>query len=203
MQRLPRPHRPRAVPFAAAVGGMVVPALIYFAINPGGGDSQGWAIPMATDIAFAVGIMAMLGKRVPLALKVFVIALAIVDDIGAVLVIAIFYTAEISTPALLGALALLAVAFGAGRLGIRSALVYAIIGFFMWNMLLTSGVHATIGGFTKSGAHRGYDLAECVNAIRSVGFVNTLAIDYRGRGDPAEHIEKARVVLQEAIDGDK
>ncbi|MCH6550581.1 MAG: Na+/H+ antiporter NhaA [Planctomycetes bacterium] len=138
--------RQAAVPFAAAVGGMVVPALIYFAINPGGGDSQGWAIPMATDIAFAVGIMAMLGKRVPLALKVFVIALAIVDDIGAVLVIAIFYTAEISTPALLGALALLAVAFIAGRLGIRSALVYAIIGFFMWNMLLTSGVHATIGG---------------------------------------------------------
>ncbi|MCP3903424.1 MAG: Na+/H+ antiporter NhaA [Planctomycetes bacterium] len=138
--------RKAAVPIAAAVGGMVVPALIYFAINPSGNDSDGWAIPMATDIAFAVGIMAILGRRVPLALKVFVTALAIVDDLGAVLVIAFFYSDGIAMQALVSALALLAIAFVLGRLGVRAPLVYAVIGFFMWNNLLTSGVHATIGG---------------------------------------------------------
>ncbi|MHC5114963.1 MAG: Na+/H+ antiporter NhaA [Planctomycetota bacterium] len=161
--------RRAAVPIMAAIGGMVVPALIYFGFNPGGNDAQGWAIPMATDIAFAVGIMALLGRRVPLALKVFVTALAIVDDLGAVLVIAFFYTEGIEKSALYAAVSMLAVAFVLGRLGVRSPIVYVVIGFFMWNNLLTSGVHATIGGvllaFTIPAKVR-FDGARFVNFAR-------------------------------------
>jgi NhaA family Na+:H+ antiporter len=138
--------RQASVPIAAAIGGMVVPAVIYAVVNSGGEAARGWAIPMATDIAFAVGIMAMLGKRVPLSLKIFLTAVAIVDDIGAVLVIAFFYTTEISFITLGLAAGLLAIAFVAARLGVRTPLFYAIIGIFMWLMLLKSGVHATIGG---------------------------------------------------------
>jgi NhaA family Na+:H+ antiporter len=140
--------RKAAIPIAAAIGGMVVPALVFVAMNlrAEGDEMRGWAIPMATDIAFAVGIMAMLGSRVPLALKVFVTALAIVDDIGAVLVIALFYTPEVNVTALGVAGGLVVLSFIAARAGLRSAVVYFIIGLLMWLMLLASGVHATIGG---------------------------------------------------------
>ncbi|MDZ4829079.1 MAG: Na+/H+ antiporter NhaA [Phycisphaerae bacterium] len=136
-------------PAIAAVGGMVVPALLYLSIAGsmgGAAVTRGWAIPTATDIAFAVGIMAMLGHRVPRRLRIFVTALAIVDDLLAVIVIGVFYTSDISLVALGGAAAALAVSFGANRLGVRSPLVYLLIGIALWAMLLRSGVHATIGG---------------------------------------------------------
>jgi NhaA family Na+:H+ antiporter len=138
--------RKAAIPFFAAVGGMAVPALVYVAINLGDEDMKGWAIPCATDIAFAIGIMSLLGKRVPVGLKVFLTALAIADDLGAVLVIAIFYTNEIAFEPLIGAAAALMLSVIANRLQIRTPMIYAVIGIFMWLMLLKSGVHATVGG---------------------------------------------------------
>src|ERR671915_580545 len=138
--------RQAALPIAAALGGAVIPAAIYLAINAGTEGSAGWGIPMATDIAFALGILALLGQRAPTALKVFVTALAIVDDIVAVLVIALFYTSEISWGALgLGGLFLVALVV-ANLIGVGKTLVYALLGVGLWLAFLLSGVHATIAG---------------------------------------------------------
>ncbi|KAB2953249.1 Na+/H+ antiporter NhaA [Heliorestis acidaminivorans] len=138
--------RQSAFPIAAAIGGMVVPAGIYAALNWGTEGITGWGIPMATDIAFALGILALLGKRVPLALKIFLAALAIVDDLGAVLVIALFYTADISGMALAVAFGFLAVLALANFIGVRHPLIYILLGIGLWFAFLKSGVHATIGG---------------------------------------------------------
>src|SRR3984885_12302373 len=138
--------RQAAFPFMAALGGSIVPALIYFSINKGGAGANGWGIPMATDIAFALGVLALLGSRIPVALKVFVAALAIVDDIFGVLVIALFYTQHLSLWALVLAFVGVAVSFTANWIGIRSPAVYAVIGVCVWIAVLSSGVHATIAG---------------------------------------------------------
>jgi NhaA family Na+:H+ antiporter len=138
--------RQAALPIMAALGGVVAPALFYTALNMGGPGAPGWGIPMATDIAFALGVMALLGERVPLGLKVFLTALAIVDDIAAVLVIAVFYTAQIDWTALAGAALCLGALFLLSRLGARRPLTYALGGLLLWLLVLASGVHATIAG---------------------------------------------------------
>jgi NhaA family Na+:H+ antiporter len=135
-----------AFPLIAAVGGTIVPALIYLSLNHGGIAHKGWGIPMATDIAFALGVLALLGDRVPVSLKIFVTALAIVDDIIAVLVIALFYTAQIHFLSLAAGLAGVAVSFGLNLLGVRKPAVYAFLGLCVWGAVLKSGVHATVAG---------------------------------------------------------
>jgi NhaA family Na+:H+ antiporter len=139
--------RKAILPIGAAIGGMLFPAIIFLFFNPTGYESNGWGIPMATDIAFALGIMAILGKRVPLSLKIFLTAMAIADDIGAVLVIAFFYTSEIEFfNIFIGAL-FLGTMISLNLLGVRNTVVYAIIGIGgVWMAFLMSGVHATIAG---------------------------------------------------------
>ncbi len=131
---------------AAALGGMVTPALIYTAFNLGGEGAAGWGVPMATDIAFALGVLSLLGRRVPLSLKVFLTALAIVDDLGAVLVIAVFYTSRLNIAALAIAALVFALALLLGALRVRALTVYALVGLVLWYYVLLSGVHATVAG---------------------------------------------------------
>jgi NhaA family Na+:H+ antiporter len=138
--------RQAALPIAAAIGGMVLPALIYFAINPDGDSSRGWGIPMATDIAFAIGALVLLAHRVPKALITFLVALAIVDDLGAVVVIALFYTDQLVWEALLSASAILGVLVVLNLVGIRQPMPYFLLGVLLWFALLKSGVHATLAG---------------------------------------------------------
>ncbi len=138
--------RQALLPIFCAFGGAIVPAGIYFAVNQGTETVSGWGIPMATDIAFALAVIAMLGKRVPASLKVFLAALAIVDDLIAILVIAIFYSAELHTIYLGYAAAILALLFIFNRLGVRSLIFYLIPGLFIWYFVHHSGIHATIAG---------------------------------------------------------
>ena len=138
--------RKAALPIAAALGGMLVPALLFMLAGVSGTETRGWAIPMATDIAFALGIIALLGDRIPRSLAVFLTALAIVDDLGAVLVIAIFYTGELNVLALSAGTAFLAILVAGNRLGIKSPNFYALVGLLLWVALLKSGLHATIAG---------------------------------------------------------
>jgi NhaA family Na+:H+ antiporter len=133
-------------PIAAAVGGMVAPALIYVALNAGGPGADGWGIPMATDIAFAVGILALFGSRIPSAARIFLLTLAIVDDLGAIAVIAVFYTDDLSMPWLATAGGLIALAILLRILNVWSGPVYLVIGVALWVAMLESGVHATIAG---------------------------------------------------------
>lgn len=135
-----------SLPIAAALGGMIVPAALYMLLNTEGEGARGWGIPMATDIAFALGVLALLGPRIPLSLKVFLAALAIVDDLGAVMVIAVFYTASINWTALAVGFVLLGALVVANRLHARNPLIYLFVGIVVWVAFLKSGVHATVAG---------------------------------------------------------
>jgi Na+:H+ antiporter, NhaA family len=136
-----------ALPAAGALGGMIVPVAVFVLLNSGDAAAlRGWAIPAATDIAFAVGILAMLGSRVPLSLKVFLTSLAIFDDIGAILIIAFFYTEQLSSSALLFAGVMIAVLLFLNQRGVTNKTPYLIIGVALWLAVLKSGIHATIAG---------------------------------------------------------
>lgn len=135
----------RVLPGIAAAGGMLVPAAIYLALNPGP-TAVGWAIPAATDIAFALGVIALLGNRVPASLRIFLAALAIIDDLGAVAIIAFFYTADLSVIDLAGAGLAVLVLVGLNRAGVRRLLPYLLVGVVLWMLVLRSGVHATLAG---------------------------------------------------------
>jgi NhaA family Na+:H+ antiporter len=134
------------LPIVAAVGGMVVPALLYLGLQAGQPGESGWGIPMATDIAFVVGCIAVLGDRVPKSLRILLLSLAIVDDIGAILVIAIGYTDALSVPWLIRGVAGLLLVLFLGRIGVRNVGIYAVVGAFVWVAFHESGVHATIAG---------------------------------------------------------
>jgi NhaA family Na+:H+ antiporter len=138
--------RQAALPLCAAVGGMLVPALVFIAVNGSNPGGEGWGIPMATDIAFSLGILSLLGKRVPLALKVFLAAFAIVDDLGAVIVIAAFYSQSIGWNYLLIALILFILLAVYVRVGFRSGTIFLVVGGFIWYYVLKSGLHPTVAG---------------------------------------------------------
>ena len=136
-----------ALPGIAAIGGMLVPALFYIAFNYNDATAlKGWAIPTATDIAFALGVLSLLGKRVPVSLKIFLMALAIIDDLGAIVIIALFYTADLSTLAISVAAASLVILIIMNRLGVTRKAAYILIGTVLWVSVLKSGVHATLAG---------------------------------------------------------
>ena len=138
--------RKAALPVSAALGGLVLPALIFTAFNAGGDGARGWGIPMATDIAFAVAVLALLGRRAPFPLKVFLLALAVADDLGAIAVIAVFYSDGLSGEALIYAGLLLAVILVLRQFGVQRLDVYVLVGVLFWVAVLESGIHATIAG---------------------------------------------------------
>lgn len=174
-------------PIVAAIGGMVVPVLIYLAINPTGSKMDGWGVPMATDIAFALGTLALLGSKVPKNLLTFLVALAIVDDLGAVVVIALFYTETLSPIALAvaGTMLLLLVALNLG--GIRRPFPYVLLGIVLWIAMLKSGVHATLAGIL---------LAFCIpmrpkyNPTRFLAHINEMVVQIKSAYQREENILK-------------
>mgnify|MGYP001828481904 CR=1 FL=1 len=168
--------RRATLPLVAAVGGMVVPATIYAWINSGGPGQDGWGIPMATDIAFMLGLLTILGSRVPVSLKVFFTALAIADDLGAVLVIALFYSGDIHWVALAVAAVFLLALIVLNRIGFRQPLPYAILGIGLWLAFLESGLHPTIAGVllaitipARSQVEAEAYMAQCTAALRGLG----------------------------------
>lgn len=138
--------RKAVLPVIAACGGMIVPVIFYYLVCSTAPEVRGAAIPMATDIAFALAVLGLLGKRVPLSMRIFLTALAVVDDIGGIIIIALFYSAEIAFQPLLISLALLIILYFGGRLRINNNIFYYIIGFFVWMLFLESGIHPTIAG---------------------------------------------------------
>jgi len=156
-----------ALPIAAAIGGMIVPAIAYITLNAGTPALRGWAIPIATDIAFALGVLALLRKREPKGARPFLAALAIIDDIGAIAVIAIFYTATISPPALIAATLTLGLLLLLTRVGVESLIPYTLLGLGLWIAILYSGIHTTIAGVLLAFAIPGRSGAEGGPAARA------------------------------------
>ena len=134
------------LPISAAMGGMLIPALFYFAFNVGTPYEGGWGIPMATDIAFALGVASMLGKKVPVNLKIFLTALAIIDDLGAILVIALFYGVGVNAWFLLGSVVVVGLIWGMNKLGVKFGIWQILLGILLWFLVFNSGIHATIAG---------------------------------------------------------
>jgi NhaA family Na+:H+ antiporter len=193
--------RAAILPIIAAVGGMIIPALIYTAVAGEGMGARGWGVPMATDIAFAVGVLALLGSRVPKALPTFLVAVAIVDDMGAVAVIALFYTDHIVMQALLAAGVFFAVLVVFNRLGIRNPAPYFIVGIFLWMSMLESGVHATIAGILTAmtiPARVKYEPKRFVNLMReTLDKFEREAVQFDG----VTHTGKRRALLRTMENG--
>jgi NhaA family Na+:H+ antiporter len=194
--------RKAALPIAAAAGGMIVPALIYLLVNRGTANLHGWGVPMATDIAFALGVLALLGSRVPFALKVFLAAIAIVDDLGAVLVIAFFYTNSVSWPALLAAAGCFAALLALNKLGARHAALYAVVGVCLWLAVLQSGVHATIAGLLVALAVPGRRRIDAASFLhRGRDLMDEFAHDLRAdESEPTSAQQDAVFSLEEACE---
>ena len=187
-----RRFRAALLPAAAALGGMIVPAAIYMAMNGSGEGRAGWGIPMATDIAFAVGVVSLLGNRVPAALKVFLLTLAIIDDIGAILVIAVFYTSDLSSGWLLvGALVALVVVL-LTRANVRYSPIYAGLGILLWYSVFRSGVHPTIAGVVMGLLAPARSLFEVDHATEAIQPALAGAVDVR-------QVRRARFHLKETV----
>lgn len=171
--------RNAALPIAAAIGGMVVPAAIYLLFTGGTPAARGWGVPMATDIAFALGILALLGRRIPFGLTVFLAALAIADDLGAVVVIAIFYSGELSMMSLATAGAFLLLLMLANRSGVRRPILYIALGIIVWLAVLKSGIHATIAGVLVAMT---IPTRTAINSIQFLGQTRRLADEFERHG---------------------
>lgn len=196
--------RQALLPIIAAIGGMAVPALLFVAFNLGGEGINGWGIPMATDIAFAVGVLVLLGSRVPKSLLTFLVALAIVDDLGAVAVIAIFYTDNLVWEALGAAAVLFGVLIVFNRLGIRSPIPYFIVGTFLWMAFLESGVHATVAGILTAWtipARSRFDVNLFEEKIGTLSHRLNERRKSNAQCDLMEDEEQRRGVIQTLIDG--
>jgi NhaA family Na+:H+ antiporter len=202
-----RDTRRAALPAVAAIGGMVVPALIYVLLNLGGAGLDGWAIPMATDIAFAVGVLAILGARVPSSLKLFLLTLAIVDDIGAILVIALFYSSGVEPLWLLGGIAVVGLVSVMSRLGVDRPLAYVIPGALLWVCLYEAGIEPTLAGvvlglLTPALPRRGRPVLERLESglhpVSSFVIVPVFALANAGvvlSGDAIDHALASRVTV--------
>ena len=188
-------RRQAILPIAGAIGGMVVPALIYVFFNFGTDAISGWGVPMATDIAFALGVLAILGKRIPRALVGFLLALAIVDDLGAILVIAVFYTEQINTLALAFAGVMLAGLLFSNFAGIRRPLPYVVFGLLLWLGMLESGVHATLAGVITALTVPANAVGGSEPFVRQMRQLNT---KYEALGDTnlhiMQHAEKQKIL---------
>ena len=194
-------------PAIAALGGMVVPAVLFVAINVGGNGLDGWAIPMATDIAFAVGVLALLGPRVPSSLKLFLLALAIVDDIGAIVVIALFYSRGLDPWWLLGALATTLLVVAMSRLGVDHPIAYVVPGIVLWWCLHEAGVEPTLAGvalglLTPARPRRGVPVLERLedglHPLSSFVIVPIFALANAGvvlSGDAIDHALSSQVAI--------
>lgn len=189
-----------ALPVAGALGGMILPAIIYLLLNGGKEGASGWGIPMATDIAFVVGIMALLGPKFPFTLKIFILALAIVDDIGAVLVIAIFYTSKISFFALSIAGVIIVFLILFNRLGIKSLIVYTITGISLWLAFLKSGVHATVAGVLLAFT---IPVTSRINTIKFTNETKRLIDEFDSAGTHGENVltNEKRLAILKKIEG--
>jgi len=196
--------RRAALPIAAAIGGMVVPAGIYLLFNARGEGSHGWGVPMATDIAFAVGVLALVGRWIPTPVKVFLLAVAIVDDLGAVVVIALFYTGHIMIAGVIAALVFLVALVTLNLLRVHSPLPYVLLGIGLWATTLYSGIHATVAGvllaFTIP-ATRQIEEQSYLDFVRKMllGFEKEMQIDPGKITDEQSHALKAMEEASQAV----